>query len=519
MPTLSIDTSAFAAAAHAARTAARTTTSSDTDFASLIDDAQDVAASASQDAQTRQRATDPTGTPRSDAGRAPASDRSNRPAAARDRDTAPADDTAAADPTEAPAGPTTADGRPVDGSGRTDGQPGGDQPQGQADGDTATADAAAVADGAAAAAAAAAVTQAATPTPVVTVVDPALALAAAATATPTDADATAAIGDVGSKPAASGSPAPLPVDGPAQAAAEGETAQAPATAGDAATAGATAKGADAPAAPKATDAKAAQAAAATAPTADTDTTTAPDQPTGILPPETTGTGKPEGRHTEAETIGAAGHRTEAGPKTAEARPDAPAAQPAVAAPHAATQAAAQAAAAVQGLTRGEGFTITGTAQAGATQVTTGRGEASAPVPLAGIPIEITSQAKAGKHSFEIRLDPPDLGRIHVKLDVDGNGTVVPHITADRSDTLELLRRDAGQLERALQDAGLKADQGAMQFSLRDQSGGQQYDPENRSGQRGTGRDYVDGAGESGVTELRATYGRLFGRATGVDIRV
>nr|WP_284700986.1 flagellar hook-length control protein FliK [Rhodoplanes tepidamans] len=168
--------------------------------------------------------------------------------------------------------------------------------------------------------------------------------------------------------------------------------------------------------------------------------------------------------------------------------------------------------------RAEGLTITGTAQAGATQVTTGRGEASAPVPLAGVPVEITAQAKSGKHTFDIRLDPPDLGRIHVQLDVDANGTVVPRITADRAETLDLLRRDAGQLERALQDAGLKADQGAMQFSLRDQGGGQHQSDDSPGGRTAGRGDYETGP-EPGVVELRATYGRLLGRNTGVDIRV
>lgn len=518
VPTLSIDTSAFAAAAQAARTAARTTTSTDTGFASLIDGAQDAAASASQDAQTRQRATDPTGTPRSDAGRAPAADRSGRPASARDRDTAPADDTVATDePAEPGAGATTtAGGRPVDGSGQPGDQPGSDQDQ--ADGKAATTDPAAIVVDPAAAVAAA--TQATTPTPVVAVVDPALALAAAGAETPAGADVTAAIGEAAGKPAAAGSPTPLPVDGSAKAAADGESAQTPATAGATATAGAAAKGTDTTTTAKPAEAKAAQGAPA-ADAAATGVGIVAEQPTGILPPETPGAGKPEGRRVEAETIGA-GHRPETGPKP-DVRPDATAAQPSAAPPQSAAstaaQAAAQAAAAVQGLARAEGLTITGTAQAGASQVTTGRGDASAPVPLAGVPVEITTQAKNGKHSFEIRLDPPDLGRVHVKLEVDGNGTVVPRITADRADTLELLRRDAGQLERALQDAGLKADQGAMQFSLRDQSGGQQYEPESRSGHRGTGRGTVEGGGESGVTELRATYGRLFGRATGVDIRV
>lgn len=77
------------------------------------------------------------------------------------------------------------------------------------------------------------------------------------------------------------------------------------------------------------------------------------------------------------------------------------------------------------------------------------------VPLSGVAIEIAGKAVAGKNRFEIRLDPPKLGRIEVRLDVDRDGNVTSRMTVDRPDTFNLLRRDAAGLERALQDAGLK----------------------------------------------------------------
>jgi flagellar hook-length control protein FliK len=55
----------------------------------------------------------------------------------------------------------------------------------------------------------------------------------------------------------------------------------------------------------------------------------------------------------------------------------------------------------------------------------------------------------GKNRFEIRLDPPELGRIEVRIDVDHDGNA--RLTVDRADTYDLLRRDAAGLERALQD--------------------------------------------------------------------
>jgi flagellar hook-length control protein FliK len=91
------------------------------------------------------------------------------------------------------------------------------------------------------------------------------------------------------------------------------------------------------------------------------------------------------------------------------------------------------------------------------------------VPLAAVPIVIVARAEAGERKFEIRLDPPDLGRIEVQLNVDSSGRATSHLVVDRADTLDLLRRDAPALERALQSAGLTTDNGSLQFSLRGHS--------------------------------------------------
>jgi flagellar hook-length control protein FliK len=91
------------------------------------------------------------------------------------------------------------------------------------------------------------------------------------------------------------------------------------------------------------------------------------------------------------------------------------------------------------------------------------------VAIDGIAVEIAARMREGKRRFEIRLDPPELGRIDVRLDVARDGQVTSRLVVERAETLDLLRRDAGSLERALQGAGLRADDGGLQFSLRDQS--------------------------------------------------
>jgi chemotaxis protein MotD len=94
-----------------------------------------------------------------------------------------------------------------------------------------------------------------------------------------------------------------------------------------------------------------------------------------------------------------------------------------------------------------------------------------PVPLTGtaLAVEIISRLRDGLRRFDIRLDPPELGRVDVRLEVDKNGHATTRLTVDKPETLDLLLRDARGLERALQQAGLKTDQGGLEFSLRQQA--------------------------------------------------
>lgn len=91
------------------------------------------------------------------------------------------------------------------------------------------------------------------------------------------------------------------------------------------------------------------------------------------------------------------------------------------------------------------------------------------VPIAGLAVAIASRAQAGSNQFEIRLSPPELGRIDVQLNVDGNGQVTSHMTVERPETLQLLQSQQPQLQSALEQAGLTTANNGLQFTLSDQS--------------------------------------------------
>ena len=139
------------------------------------------------------------------------------------------------------------------------------------------------------------------------------------------------------------------------------------------------------------------------------------------------------------------------------------------------------------------------------------------MPIAGVAIEIATQAQAGKNHFDIRLDPPELGRIEVRLDVDRDGHVTSRLIADRSDTLNLLRNDASGLQRALQDAGLKTTDNGLQFSLRDQSMSQQQNAAPST--PNTAQIVVRTARCRQAKLAQRNYSRLAGLRGGIDIRV
>jgi chemotaxis protein MotD len=157
------------------------------------------------------------------------------------------------------------------------------------------------------------------------------------------------------------------------------------------------------------------------------------------------------------------------------------------------------------------FTVTNAGPTGSTQA------ASAPVPVSGLAVDIASKAAAGNTSFQIRLDPADLGRIDVRLDVDKHGQVTSHLTVERPATLEMLRNDAPKLQQALEDAGLKTGDNGLQFSLRDQSSQGRND---NTGQNGPSqRLIVSEDAPATATPAATNYTRPRGSSAGVDISI
>lgn len=154
-----------------------------------------------------------------------------------------------------------------------------------------------------------------------------------------------------------------------------------------------------------------------------------------------------------------------------------------------------------------------------------------------ISVRIRQAMDHGVDEITIKLNPPELGRLHIKLEIAQDGRAQVLVTADNKETFDMLRNDARGLERALGEAGVKTDSGSLQFDLRGQSnhqgaaadfGNGQPDQEGQprgnpeaSGERGTAPS-ADAAGPHDELALSLHQGEEEYRITatsGVDIKV
>jgi flagellar hook-length control protein FliK len=142
-------------------------------------------------------------------------------------------------------------------------------------------------------------------------------------------------------------------------------------------------------------------------------------------------------------------------------------------------------------------------------------------PIHVVPLEIGLQALAGAKRFDIRLDPAELGRVDVSLEISDKGDVTAKLVVDRVETLHLLQRDARTLERAFEQAGLKPSDAGVEISLRDpsdQSGFRQNRQDEDAPRRARKPADADGGDDIAIS-AQATPARRLLRLGGVDLSI
>ena len=95
--------------------------------------------------------------------------------------------------------------------------------------------------------------------------------------------------------------------------------------------------------------------------------------------------------------------------------------------------------------------------------------------------EIVRRFSGGSTRFELRLDPPELGRVEVRMEVSRDHRVTAVIAADSPQALNELSRHARDLEAQLQAAGLELTENGLSFDLRQGAQGKDTQDTNADG--------------------------------------
>ncbi|MET1412007.1 flagellar hook-length control protein FliK [Roseibium sp. HPY-6] len=135
--------------------------------------------------------------------------------------------------------------------------------------------------------------------------------------------------------------------------------------------------------------------------------------------------------------------------------------------------------------------------------------------------EIVRNLKNGQTRFQMRFDPPELGRVDVNMRVGADGGVHAHLIVERPETLDMFLRDQRGLERALEAAGLSADSENLQFSLKQDGGREFASGDGQSEQSADAGQPQDGEEpDESVADLENTVQMtLAGRAGGLDLKI
>ncbi len=86
-------------------------------------------------------------------------------------------------------------------------------------------------------------------------------------------------------------------------------------------------------------------------------------------------------------------------------------------------------------------------------------------------VAIGRQIAAGREEVTIRLDPPELGRIHVRIGFDPGGELRTVMATETAAALQLMRRNLDQLDLSLAQAGVRTDAQSFRFENPQAGGG------------------------------------------------
>lgn len=139
-------------------------------------------------------------------------------------------------------------------------------------------------------------------------------------------------------------------------------------------------------------------------------------------------------------------------------------------------------------------------------------------PADQVALRIQAAQPGSGQRITLQLTPRELGTVEIRLEMRDDQAVRASILAERSETLDMLQRDARGLERALNNAGLKTDSGSLNFDLRGQgqNHAQAQAQDHGHNQSGNGSDQSDSGLNAWETDADDDFEPLFGPQQGMN---
>jgi hypothetical protein len=141
-----------------------------------------------------------------------------------------------------------------------------------------------------------------------------------------------------------------------------------------------------------------------------------------------------------------------------------------------------------------------------------------PQTVASLAAEIAKKLDGRSTRFDVQLDPAGLGKVDVRVEIDAAGKMTAAMNFDSQQSADELKSRAGELQRALEQAGFDLS-GGLSFDVAGQGGQNQAQGQDQSAPGFRGRAFqavLDGGADSALATQ--TYSRS-ASGSGVDIRI
>ncbi len=146
-----------------------------------------------------------------------------------------------------------------------------------------------------------------------------------------------------------------------------------------------------------------------------------------------------------------------------------------------------------------------------------KASAQAGSPAEQVSKQITAAVREGADKIKIQLNPAELGRVDIKLELGHDGRILAVIAADNQESLDLLQQDSKTLEKALQDAGFETGDDSLNFSL-SQHGQEEGDFQKASGDSASDKE-TETSGDEVLADIDPAYLSSSASEGGLDIAV